>query len=99
MAVSFEHCRVMEKVGDFADAEWLKHGVYIAGESGFDAVQILSVGMAHPPLPIFAYYLGALPMASNGASVELWGAADPICLCILNVNHSQKRKSRRFVRP
>ena len=33
-------------------------------------------------------------MMSNGAGVELWDQADPVCLCVLNVNHSQTRKSR-----
>ena len=36
-------------------------------------------------------------MTSNGASVDLWGSDDPVCVCVLNVNHSQTRKSRFLV--
>ena len=55
--------------------------------------EVVGVTMTHPQLPIFAYRLGALPMASNGARVNLWGSPDPLCLCTLNVNHIQTRKS------
>lgn len=94
MSVSVEHCHLMTKVGHFADASWKEHGRFIAGDLAFESVHLRSVEMSHPALPIFAYYLGMLPMTSNGACVELWGSPDPVCLCILNVNHSQTRKSR-----
>eukprot|EP00972_Heterocapsa_arctica_P038791 5716536-Heterocapsa_arctica.AAC.1 len=35
-----------------------------------------------------------MPAVSNGSSIQLWGSSDPICVCVLNVNHSQTRKSR-----
>ena len=94
MSVSVEHCQLVTKVGQFADASWKEHGRFIAGDLAFESVHLRSVEMSHPALPIFAYYLGILPMTSNGACVELWGSPDPVCLCILNVNHSQTRKSR-----
>jgi hypothetical protein len=94
MSVSGEHCLVMSKIGEFADNQWETHGPFIAGDKPFNAVHMVAVGMAHPPLPIFMYYLGMMPMASNGARVELWGSPDPMAMCVLNVNHSQTRKSR-----
>ena len=94
MAVSVAHCQLMADVGRYADAEWMANGPYIAGSRPFEAVHIKSVINSHPPLPIFMYYLGLLPMASNGATVELWNSPDPLCLAIMNVNHSQTRKSR-----
>jgi hypothetical protein len=94
MSVTAEHCLLMSQVGKFADTEWAKNGSEIAGQTAFEAVHLVSVDMSHPPLPIFAYWLGLLPVAANGASVDLWGSPDPLCLCILNVNHSQTRKSR-----
>jgi hypothetical protein len=94
MAVSSAHCQLMADVGRFADEEWLLHGDFIAGKLAFEAVYLKSVVNSHPALPVFMYNLGLIPMASNGASIELWSSPDPLCLCILNVNHSQTRKSR-----
>ena len=79
MAVSMRHCQLMAEVGAFADAAWEDHGPFIVGELGFQAVHRVGVGMSHPPLPIFAYYLGLIPMASNGATVTLWDSPDPLC--------------------
>ena len=73
---------------------WREKGPDIAGTAGFEAVHWLSVDNSHPPLPIFAYFLGMLPSASNGARVVIWNSPDPVCMCVLNVNHSQTRKSR-----
>ena len=89
-----EHCSAMADAGELADNAWEEHGRFIAGDDGFSAVRALSIGTAHPPFPIFSYFLGVLPMVSNGATVQLWSKPDPLCLCILNVNHSQTRKSR-----
>ena len=94
MSVSAEHCKLMAAVGKFADEAWAENGRFIAGDLGFESVHLAGVEMSHPPLPIFAYYLGLLPVASNGAMVSLWGSPDPLCICLLNVNHSQTRKSR-----
>ena len=94
MSVSAEHCKLMAAVGKFADEAWAENGCFIAGDLGFESVHLAGVEMSHPPLPIFAYYLGLLPVASNGAMVSLWGSPDPLCICLLNVNHSQTRKSR-----
>jgi hypothetical protein len=94
MAVSKEHCRIIEKVGAFADAQWVEHGRFIAGDIGYDAMRYQSVKMSHPPFPIFMYSLGNMPVLSNGMTVNLWGSKDPLCLPVLNINHSQTRKSR-----
>ena len=96
MAVSVAHCQLMVDVGRVADGEWLAHGPFIAGQLPFEAVLLKGVVNSHPAMPIFMYYLGLLPVASNGASVELSASPDPLCLCVLNVNHSQTRKSRCF---
>jgi len=53
-----------------------------------------SVTASHPAFPIFMTALGAMPALSNGAQVDLWGSPDPISICVLNINHSQTRKSR-----
>ena len=58
------------------------------------AVHYQSVTMSHPALPIFVTLLGAMPAMSNGVKVNLWGKADPLALVVLNINHSQSRKSR-----
>ena len=94
MAVSAEHCTAMEEVGEAVCTSWDQHGRFIAGQKGFDATELLGIADSHPPFPIFMYMLGLLPMCSNGAGVGIWGKAEPCCLCILNVNHSQTRKSR-----
>lgn len=94
MACSREHCELMAKVGEVADSLWLKHGDFIAGQKGFKGVNLQSIVLAHPALPIFATALGCMPSLSNGATVNLWGKDDPISLAVLNVNHSQTRKSR-----
>ena len=97
MAMSPDHCRIMDEAGKFADNAWRADGAYIAGPFGYEAVHYSSVKMAHPSFPIFMYYLGMMPMTSNGASVDLWGSDDPVCVCVLNVNHSETRKSRFLV--
>ena len=94
MSVSAEHCKLMAAVGKLADEAWAENGRFIAGDLGFESVHLAGVEMSHPPLPIFAYCLGLLPVASNGAMVSLRGSPDPLCTCLLNVNHSQARKSR-----
>ena len=94
MAVSAAHCRLMAKVGEFADEQWKKDGPEIAGKRGFQAAHYQAVRYAHPPFPIYMYSIGLIPALSNGAKVDLWGAPDPLCLPVLNVNHSQSRKSR-----
>ena len=94
MAVSLAHCQVMEAVGAYADREWALHGAYIAGETGFASTHHRSVRMSHPSFPIFLSNLGLVPCMSNGAMVDMWGSVDPVSMCVLNVNHSQARKSR-----
>ena len=94
MAVSREYCAVMESVGEFVERQWAEFGPEIAGKKGFTATHISSVKMAHPAMPIFMYNLALLPAMSNGATVNIWGSADPVALAVLNVNHSQTRKSR-----
>ena len=94
MAVSKEHCDLIEKVGEYADAQWKEHGPFIAGQKGYDAMRYQGVKMSHPDFPIFSYSLGALPCMSNGIRVNLWGTPDPLCIAMTNINHSQTRKSR-----
>ena len=89
-----EHCELMHKVGSLADALWEEHGEKIAGKKGCEAIHLQSVVMAHPSFPIFMTALGCMPSLSNGATVDLWGSDDPISMAVLNVNHSQTRKSR-----
>ena len=84
----------MEEVGEVVCTSWKQYGRFIAGKKGFEATELLGISDSHPPFPIFMYMLGLLPMASNGAGVDIWGKAEPCCLCILNVNHSQTRKGR-----
>ena len=50
--------------------------------------------MSHPAMPIFVTLLGAMPALSNGIKVNLWGKSDPLAMVVLNINHSQTRKSR-----
>ena len=94
MSVSREICTVMEEVGDAVGEAWEKHGRFVAGDQGFEAARLLALQSSHPEFPIFAYLLGVIPMASSGMKIDLWGKEEPLCLCILNVNHSQTRKSR-----
>lgn len=94
MAVSSEHCRIMEDAGGLADRAWVERGRFIAGDAGYESMEHLSVKNSHPALPIFLTHLGMLPAMSNGATIELWGSNDPLCMVVLNVNHSQSRKSR-----
>ena len=92
MAVSPHHCQLMAATGETPGLQWGEKGEFIAGKSGFEAVELVAVGMYRPPLPIVCYYLGLLPLASNGARIQLWGSSpEPLCLCIINVNHSQTR--------
>ena len=86
--------RVMETVGEYADLQWAEHGAFIAGAKGFESTRIRSIKMSHPAFPIFMYDIGLMLAMSNGATVDIWGTPDPIALCVLNVNHSQTRKSR-----
>ena len=94
MAVSLAHCQLMEEVGKLADEQWEKNGRLVAGAAGFVAVQYQSITLAHPSFPIFMTALCAMPALSNGATTAIWGKPDPLALCVLNVNHSQTRKSR-----
>ena len=94
MAVNREHCGIMVNVGEYVGREWQKHGEYIAGKNGYKAAFYQGVRAAHPPFPIYMYTLGLMPALSNGARVVLWGTPDPVCFPVLNVNHSQSRKSR-----
>ena len=94
MAVSMAYCKLMEEVGAAADAAWVEDGEFIAGKVGLSAVHQRSASMAHPELPVFMYNLGLMPALGNGISLNLWGSPDPVALCVLNVNHSQTRKSR-----
>ncbi|CAK0797938.1 unnamed protein product, partial [Prorocentrum cordatum] len=94
MAVSSEHCKVMVAVGEYVEREWKKHGEDIAGKNGYKAAFYQGVRAARPPFPIFMYNIGLMPALSNGARVNLWGTPDPVCFPVLNVNHSQSRKSR-----
>ena len=67
-------------MGKFADEAWATDGRAIAGDLGFEAAQLAGVGTSRPPLPIFAYFLGVLPIASNGAGIALWESQpDPLC--------------------
>ena len=94
MSVSPAHCQTMVDVGRFADEQWMVHGKFIAGATAYESVVKKGINSSHPSFPIFMYQLGLMPMASNGAAINLWGSPDPVCLCVLNVNHSQTRKSR-----
>ena len=94
MAVSADFCRVMVDAGTTADSLWREHGSYIAGEKGYLAMHYVSVRIAHPSFPIFMNILGCLPMCANGLKINLWGSSDPFAMAVVNVNHSQTRKSR-----
>jgi hypothetical protein len=71
MAVSKEHCRIIDEVGQYADAQWEKRGPFIAGNKGFLAMRYQSVKKSHPAFPIFMYSLGTMPVLSNGATMNL----------------------------
>jgi hypothetical protein len=94
MAVSTAHCLLMQSVGAYADSQWQTYGRFIAGNVGYEAMHYQSVKMAHPSFPIFMYSLGSTPVLSNGATVNMWGSPHPLCLVVLNINHSQTRMSR-----
>ena len=76
--MSMRHCQLMSEVGAFADAEWEEHGQFVAGELGFQAVHRVGVGMSHPPLPIFAYYLGLTPCGVQWGHRVAVGHARPV---------------------
>ena len=88
-----QYLDLFKEVWKHLDEQWAKVGKTIAGTTGYKAVHLQSVKLAHPPLPIFMYLLGCSVLASNGAQVHLWGRWAPIALWILNVNYSQTRKS------
>ena len=66
------------------------------GARGFCAVHVQSVRKSHAAFPIFMNalaILAGLVVASNGAMLRLWGATMPLALWVVNLNHSQTRKS------
>ena len=94
MSVSSKHCGILEAVGVSVDLEWDKSAAFIAGKVGYEAMHIQSVRMSHPPFPIFCYGLASTAALSNGALLKIFDSYDPVGCVILNVNHSQTRKSR-----
>ena len=94
MAVSAAHCEVLAKVGAVSDGMWAELGREIAGERAYESVHYQAAQWAHPSFPVFLTGLGMMPALSNGARVNLWGSPDPLAVVVLNVNHSQTRKSR-----
>ena len=94
MAVSKEHCQLMQSVGEFVERSWQSKGRFIAGDRGYESAFYQGVRSAHPPFPIFMYQLSLMPVLSNGAMINLWGKPDPLCIVMVNSNHSQSRKSR-----
>ena len=76
-----EYNDLLLRVGREVDALWKKHGEYIAGKEGYQAIHIESVRMAHPAFPIFGCALATTPVLCNGARVNLWGRGTPSRQC------------------
>ena len=60
------HCELLDGVQRIVDDAWLQWGPEIAGELGYKAVRMQSARDSHPPFPIFASMLGAIPSLANG---------------------------------
>ena len=64
--VSPAHCELLDGVQRIVDEAWQEHGPTIAGSVGYKAVRMQSARDSHPPFPIFASMLGAIPSLANG---------------------------------
>ena len=91
--VSPETCDLLDNVQAIADNTWVEKWDMIAGPRPAKAIRYLSVQSAHPEFPIFCAALGCMPALGNGATVNLWGADEPLSVSIFNANYSQTRTS------
>ena len=89
--VSEANCDLLGNVQLISDKVWVEKRDLIAGVRLAKAVRFLSVQASHPEFPIFCTAIGCMPALANGATVNLWGAEEPLSVSIFNVNYSQTR--------
>ena len=91
MCLYEEHCALLEAIQTRADCDWKENRNYIAGKTAAEAIRHYSVLYSHPEFPIFCTALATMPAMGNGATINLWGDADPLVLPVFNLNFSQTR--------
>ena len=89
--VSDANCDLMDNVQLISDKLWVEKRNMIAGEKPAKAIRFLSAKASPPEFPIFCTAIGCMPALANGATVNLWGAEEPLSVSIFNVNYSQTR--------
>ena len=91
--VSEANCDLLDNVQAIADNTWVEKRDMIAGPRPAKAIRDLSVQSTHPEFPISCTALGCMPALANDATVNLWGADEPLSVSIFNASYSQTRTS------